>query len=229
MPKQPTVFQAVMNITSAAKASFPFTLPILAGFLFLGMTYGLYTHQLGFSFIYPLCMALFIFAGSMEFLTTSLLLLPFAPVQTFLLTLMVNARHLFYGLSMLDRYRHTGKKKWFLIFGLCDETFSLTASIQVPEGIDAGWFYFFITLFNYVYWVLGALLGSLIGQLLPFNLDGLSFVMTAMFVVLFMDGWKTKSSLIGLILPTICLLIFGPNQFIIPSMILMVIALWRQT
>ena len=146
--------------TKALKAAFPHTIPIFAGFTFLGLAYGIFMQSRGFSFVWPMLMALTIFAGSMEFVTVALLCSAFAPVHAFLLALMVNARHLFYGISMLEKYKGTGKKKWYLIFGMCDESFTINYSAKVPKGVDKGWFYFFVTLFNQLYWVLGATLGG---------------------------------------------------------------------
>ena len=210
-------------------AAFPHTVPILTGFLFLGMTYGVYMSSLGFSWIYPTLMALTIYAGSMEFVTANMLLGAFNPLQAFAMTLMVNARHLFYGLAMLDRFRGLGWKKLYLIFGMCDETFSVTCSVRAPEGVDEGWFMTFVTLLDQLYWVLGAALGGLCGSLLTLNTEGLDFVMTAMFVVIFLENWLKEenhtSSLLGLGLPLVCLVLFGAQSFILPSMAAILLAL----
>lgn len=208
----------------ALRAAFPKTLPILAGFLFLGFSYGMYMNVSGFSFLYPLFMSLLVFAGSVEFVAVSMLLGAFDPVQALLMTIMINARHLFYGISMLDKYRGVDKKKKpYLIFGLCDETFSINYTAVIPEGIDRGWFYFFVTLLNQIYWVGGATLGGLFGSVIPFETEGLDFVMTALFVVIFLDQWMKEknhfSSLTGLAVSLICLLIFGSDHFMIPAMI----------
>ena len=128
----------------AFKAAFPYTLPICVGFLFLGMSYGFMMRSKGFSFVYPLCMSFFIYAGSMEFVTANLLLSAFNPVYAFFLTLMVNARHLFYGISMLEKYKNTGWKKFYLIFGMCDESFTVNCTVDPPEDVDRGWFMFFV-------------------------------------------------------------------------------------
>ena len=213
----------------ALRAAFPHTVPILTGFLFLGMTYGVYMSSLGFSWIYPTLMALTIYAGSMEFVTANMLLGAFNPLQAFAMTLMVNARHLFYGLAMLDRFRGLGWKKLYLIFGMCDETFSVTCSTRAPEGVDEGWFMTFVTLLDQLYWVLGAALGGLCGSLLTLNTEGLDFVMTAMFVVIFLENWLKEenhtSSLLGLGLPLVCLVLFGAQNFILPSMAAILLAL----
>lgn len=219
----------------ALKAAFPYTLPIMAGFLFLGTAYGIFARTEGLAAFYPIIMALLVFAGSMEFVAVNLLTGIFDPLNALLLTIMVNARHLFYGISMLEKYRQADKKKrWYLIFGMCDESFSINCATEVPEGIDRGWFWFFVTLLNQTYWVSGAAIGSLVGSLIPFELEGLEFVMTALLVVIFLDNWlKEKqhySSLIGLGGSLVCLLIFGSNSFIIPSMavILLVLTLLKK-
>ena len=222
------------RIKQAFCEAFPHTIPILAGFLFLGIAYGVYMHTLGFSALYPIVMSLTIFAGSMEFVAANLLLLPFDPLGAFLLALMVNARHLFYGISMLEKYRGVGKKKWYLIFGMCDESFSINYTAQIPPTVDRGWFLFFVTLLNHIYWVVGASLGGLFGTLVPFSAEGLSFVMTALFLVLFMEQWKKEkrhaSALLGAGLSLACLVVFGSENFIIPAMlsILAVLTLLRR-
>lgn len=211
------------NIKKAFKNAFPYTIPIFAGFWFLGITYGIYMNVSGFSFWYPMLMSLTIFAGSVEFVAVNLLLGAFNPMQALALTLMINARHLFYGISMLDKYRGTGWKKFYLIFGMCDESFSINYSAQIPEDVDKGWFMFFVTSLNQCYWVTGATLGGILGSFLHINTEGLEFVMTAMFVVIFMEQWMKEknhtSSLLGLGISALCLLLFGSENFIIPAMI----------
>lgn len=213
----------------AFKAAFPHTIPILAGFLFLGMTYGIYMNVSGFSFIYPMLMSLTIFAGSVEFVAVNILLGAFDPLQAFAVTLMLNARHLFYGISMLDKFRGTGLKKLYLIFGMCDESFSINYTAEVPESVDRGWFMFFVTLLNQIYWVTGATLGGLFGSLITFSTEGLDFVMTAMFVVIFLEQWlkekKHTASILGLGISAVCLVAFGADDFMIPTMAALLIAL----
>lgn len=213
----------------ALKAAFPYTIPILWGFLFLGFSYGLYMKSSGFSVIYPTVMALVIFGGSLEFVCVSMLLAPFAPVQTLLVAVMIQARHLFYGIAMLDKYKNVGAKKFYLIFGLCDETFSINCTAKIPEGVDKGWFYTFVTILNQCYWVTGAILGSLFGSIISFNLEGLDFVMTAMFVVIFLEQWlkekKHYTAYIGLFCSIICLVIFGSESFLLPTMAAILAAL----
>ena len=215
--------------TKALKAAFPLTLPICAAFLFLGISYGFYICSKGFSPWYPFFTSALVFAGSMEFVLVTMLLSPFNPLYCFFMALMINSRHLFYGLSMLEKYKNTGLKKFYLIFGMCDETFAINSTAKIPAGIDRGWFYFWVTLCNQLYWVTGATLGGLIGAHLPFNTDGLDFVLTALFLVIFLDQWldgkhrERLSAVIGVLTSLACLLIFGANDFMIPSMIAMLI------
>lgn len=212
----------------AFKAALPRTLPILVGFAFLGMSYGLLMRSKGFSFIYPMFMSMFIFAGSMEFVTANLLLADFNPIYAFLLALMVNARHLFYGISMLEKFDGTGWKKPYLIFGMCDETFSINCTADLPPDVDKGWFMFFVTLLNQIYWVVSSTVGSLLGYVIHFNTKGIEFVMTALFVVMFLGQWDKKENrvpaLVGLIGTAVCLPIFGSKYFIVPAMVLIVAA-----
>lgn len=216
-------------IARSFRAAFPQTIPIFAGFLFLGMAYGIYMNVSGFSFVYPMIMAFVIFGGSLEFLAVEMLLSPFAPVQVLLVSLMIQARHLFYGISMLDRFRGMGWKKFFLIYGMCDESFSINYTAKIPDDCDKGWFYFFVTALNQLYWVSGATIGGLLGELITFNTEGLDFVMTAMFIVIFLDQWlKDKhhfSAWVGMLSSVGCLLIFGADNFMVPTMICVLIVL----
>ena len=209
-------------VKKAFKAAFPHTIPIFAGFWFLGMTYGIYMNVSGFSFWYPMVMSLTIFAGSMEFVAVNLLLGAFNPLQALAMTLMINARHLFYGISMLDKYKGTGWKKFYLIFGMCDESFSINYTAEIPADVDRSWFMFFVTPLNHFYWFFGATLGGIFGSLIHFGTEGLDFVMTAMFVVIFLEQWMKEknhiSSLLGIVLSLLCLIVFGADNFIIPAM-----------
>ena len=215
----------------ALLAAFPYTTPILAGFAFLGFAYGVYMNVMGFPFYYPFLLALVIFGGSLEFVAVSLLLAPFAPLATFLLALLIQARHLFYGLSLFDTYRGLGWKRFFLIYGLCDETFSIvfTAKRRLPKDVDRGWFMLWITWLNEGYWVLSALLGGLVGGMLPFDTTGLGFVMTAMFVVIFLEQWLHESchatAMLGILAAGGCLALFGAQSFMVPAMVIILLAL----
>lgn len=212
--------------SKAFRAALPYTIPICIGFLFLGISYGFFMHSKGFSFLYPVLMSLFIFAGSMEFVTVNLLLTAFNPLSAFLLALMVNARHLFYGISMLNKYKNTGLKKPYLIYGMCDESFSINCTVTPPADVDKGWFMLFVTLLNQIYWVAGAALGSLLGSVISFDTTGIEFVMTALFVVMFINQWEEtdnhRSALTGVFCSMVCLFLFGAQHFIIPAMALII-------
>ena len=213
----------IQVMKKAFKCAFPYTIPIFAGFWFLGLTYGIYMNVNGFSFLYPMLMSLTIFAGSIEFIAVNMLMGAFDPLQAFAMTLMINARHLFYGIAMLDRFRGMGWKKIYLIFGMCDETFSINYTADIPEDVDRGWFMFFVTLLNHFYWFSGATLGGIFGSFLHFSTEGLDFVMTAMFVVIFLEQWlKEKnhvSAICGLVVSLLCLILFGADQFMVPAML----------
>ncbi len=216
-------------VIKALKAAFPHTIPIFAGFWFLALAYGILMSVDGFSFVYPMLMSLLIFGGSLEFIVVSMLISDFAPLSTLAVTLLVQARHLFYGITMLDRFKDMGWKKPYLIFGMCDETFSINYTAKIPEDVDDGWFMFFVTLLNHFYWVSGATVGGLVGQVLDFNTEGLDFVMTAMFIAIFMDQFmkekKKYTGLIGIGATMVCLIIFGKDSFMIPSMLLILVLL----
>lgn len=213
----------------ALKAAFPHTVPILAGFWGLGLAYGIYMNASGFPFVYPMLMSLLIFGGSLEFVAVEMLLSAFAPLAAFVMALLIQARHLFYGLSLIDTYKGLGAKKYYMIFGLCDETFSINCSAQIPEDVDRGWFMFFVTLLNHFYWFSGSTVGGLLGSLIHFDTSGIGFVMTAMFVVIFLDQWlKEKchiSAYIGLGASFLCLVLFGADGFLIPAMALILLLL----
>lgn len=210
----------------AFKAALPYTLPICVGFMFLGMSYGFLMRSKGFSFLYPMLMSMFIFAGSMEFLTVELLLSPFNPLHAFILALTVNARHLFYGISMLSKYKNVGIKKLYLIYGMCDESFTINCTVSPPD-VDQGWFMFFVTLLNHIYWVSGATLGSLLGYVIHFNTTGIEFAMTALFVIMLTDQWEKNKNhspaLTGILCSLACLFIFGSDNFILPAMALIIL------
>lgn len=209
---------------SALAAAFPYTVPIMTAFIFLGMAYGFYATAAGFPYYYPIITAAVVFGGSLEFVTVAMLLGTFAPLATFLMAFIIQARHLFYGLAMLDRFRsYRGWRRFALIFGMCDETFAVNCSTRVPAGVEPGAFMLWITFLNWFYWVLGAALGGILGNVLPFDTTGLEFVMTAMFVVIYLEQYLNEphhhTGLIGFAVSVIMLNIFGADGFIIPSML----------
>jgi len=208
---------------TALKVAFPHTIPVLTGFTFLGAAYGILMNSKGYGVGWTILFSLMAFAGSAQYLAITFLTSVFNPLYVLLMTLVVNARHIFYGISLLDKYKDTGRLKPYLIFGLCDETFSIVCSTEPPEGVNRNWFMFFITLLDHGYWVLGSALGGILGSMVSFNTKGLDFVLTALFTVIFTGQWKTrkdhKPALTGVLCSVICLVVFGQSNFIIPSMI----------
>jgi 4-azaleucine resistance transporter AzlC len=212
------------SFQKAFLSAFPHTIPVLTGFLVLGMAYGVLMQTKGYGILWAVLMSAIAYCGSMQFVAITLLTTAFNPLQAFLLSLMVNARHLFYGISMLDKYKGLGKVRGFLIYTLCDETFSISSSITPPDGVNRKYFYLSVSLLNYSYWVLGTALGGIVGNFITFNTKGLDFVLTALFVVLFLEQMKNKenriSGFIGLAGTMIGLSLFGANNLVIPSMII---------
>lgn len=196
---------------------------------FVAFSYGIYMHSMGFGFLYPALMAAFIFGGSLEFVVVTMLMSPFAPLDAFVMALMVQSRHLFYGISMLEKYENMGWKKPFLMFWMCDETFALNYTATVPRDVDRGWFMLWVSFLNYFYWVSGATVGGLLGSLTTFDTKGLSFVMTALFVVIFLEQFlrekKHYTAMIGGVSAAGCLAVFGAESFILPAMGLILAAI----
>ena len=213
----------------ALAAAFPITIPVMVGYLFLGVAFGVLMQKNGYGVFWAILMSAVIYAGSMQFLAINFLTPGVGVLSIIFMTLMVNIRHIFYGLSMLERFRGTGKKKPYLIFSLTDETFSLLCSADPPQGVDRGLFYFFISLLDQVYWVAGSALGGLAGALLSFNTKGIDFAMTALFVVIFVNQWRESKqhlpALCGLGLTALCLLVFGADNFLLPALLLILAAL----
>lgn len=210
-------------VLAAAKAALPYSAPMIAGFIFLGVAYGVYMKALGFGVWYPLLMSALIYAGSVEFIVAAALVAPFAPISTLLITLMVSGRQIFYGISMLEKYGgHLGKKRWYLISSLVDESFSLNYMANVPSHLNKGWFYLFVSLYLQIYWVLGATLGNLFGNVLPVDLKGVEFAMTALFIIIFAENWlkesSHESSLLGMAIALFFLMTIGKDHFLVPTL-----------
>jgi 4-azaleucine resistance transporter AzlC len=180
-------------LSAALKAAFPMTIPVMAGYIFLGISYGVLSRTNGFPIWLPVVTALIIYTGSMEFLMVSILASAFHPMAAFVTALMVGSRHLFYGLSMLHKYHGTGRKKFYLIYTTSDETFAVNYTAKLPAHVDKGWFYFWVSFLDQIYWVFGAFMGAVIGGLIPFETKGLDFVMTAMFLTIFIGQWVSDS------------------------------------
>ena len=218
-----------MQYKRVVKAAFPHTIPVLTGYLFLGIAFGILASNKGISMFWCGIMSIIIYSGSMQFVATEVLTRSFDLVGVAFLTLMVNARYMFYGLSMLDTFKDFGAKKPYMVFSLTDETFSLLCTAEPPEEIDKKQFLFCIALFNHIYWLVGALVGAFLGTAVPFDFAGIDFVMTALFVVIFVEQMRQVRnripSLIGLLGSLVCLLVFGPEHFILPAMAVLIGAL----
>ena len=204
-------------------AAFPYTIPVLMGYLFLGIAFGVLMSSHGFHVGWAFLMSLLIYAGAMQFVAIGLLIGPFGLLNAFIMTLTVNARHLFYGLSMLEKFKKVGMFKAYMIFSLTDETYSLLCGVKVPEGVNPKWFMFFLAALNHLYWITGSVIGAMAGSLITFDATGIDFAMTALFIVIFVEQWestKTHSpAMLGVGISIVCLLIFGAYHFIIFSMI----------
>ncbi len=205
------------------------TLPVLTGYLFLGAGFGILLREKGFGIGWAACMAVCMFAGSGQYLAVSLLASQASLLSSAVATLLVNARHLFYGISLVDTYKGAGKKKHYMIFGLTDETYSLVTQNQPPEGMQKHTYCFLVTLFDHIYWICGCVLGNFLGNALPISFEGVEFVLTALFVTMFVDQWLSNTNhrpaIIGVMSTILCLLIFGKEIFLIPSMILIALLL----
>ena len=212
------------------KTAFLDTLPVMTGYLFLGIGFGIILRQNGYGVLWAIAMSLFIYAGSMQYVGIGLLTGGASLAAAALTTLMVNARHLFYGISMIDAYKGTGKRKPYLIFALTDETYSLVTR-PLPEKLDRPTYFFLVSFFDQCYWILGSVLGSLAGNL-PLDFTGIDFALTALFVTIFTEQWlSTKNhlpALVGVASAVVCLLAFGADSFLIPTMILIAVILILQ-
>jgi len=205
------------------------TVPVMTGYVFLGFGFGILMQQSGFGVLWAGAMSLLIYAGSMQYVAVSLLTSGASLLTCAMTTFVVNARHLFYGISMIDAYKNTGNKKPYLIFGLTDETYSLVSQIHVPEGVDQNRYCFLVTLFDHFYWITGTVLGSLTGTLLPINYEGVEFALTALFVTIFVEQWlSTKRhgpAIVGVAATIGCLVLFDKDVFLIPSMVIIAVCL----
>lgn len=211
------------------KRAFRDSLPVMAGYVVLGIGFGVLLQSKGYSFIWAFVMSVTIFAGAMQYVAVDLLSMGAGFIATAIMTVMVNVRHVFYGVAMLDKYKDMGKVKPYLIFGLTDETFSIACNVELPENINKRKYFFLLTAFNQCYWIIGSTLGAVLGSAIEFNSAGIDFSMTALFVVIFVEQWeKAKNhipAIVGIVVTVICLVIFGPSSFLIPSMIAITIVL----
>lgn len=199
------------------------SIPVMMGYIVLGIAFGMLLESKGYNFIYAILMSVFIYAGSMQFVAINLLTSGASLISGAIMTLLINARHLVYGLSMIKKFEGMGSLKPYMIFSLTDETYSLLVGSKTPDGCDEKYYLFFISLFDQCYWIIGSLLGSLIGSMMTINTTGLDFAMTALFVVIVVEQFLTSDkhiyTYLGFVVSIICLLLFGSDAFIIPSMI----------
>ncbi len=213
---------------SSFKSAFPQTLPVLAGYVSLGIAFGILLRDAGYGVFYAFLMSLFVFAGSAQFLCVELLVANATLPQVAFLIFLLNFRHFFYGLTMISHYRNV-KNKWYLIFGLTDETYALLSANKIPSTVEKSDFYFAVTLLNHIYWISGSVIGSLVGALIPFDMTGIDFAMTALFAVLVVEQWKSHSkhfpAILGFSVSILSILIFGAENFIIPTLIIICVIL----
>lgn len=210
------------------RLAFKASIPVMAGYLVLGLGFGVLLQNQGYGFLWALLMSATIYAGSMQYAALDLISGGVSLITTALMTLMINARHFFYGLSMLDKYQHAGRAKPYLVFSLTDETYSLVCS-PAPEGVRETGYYLLVSLFDQIYWIAGSVLGSLLGPILPFDSTGMDFAMTALFVVIFVEQWLSAKSripaMLGVGISVVCLVLLGPSRFVIPAMVLITLSL----
>lgn len=213
----------------AFRAAFPYTIPVLTGYLFIGIAFGVMYQEKGYNFIWAAVMSILVYAGSGQYLAVNF----FAPgvsfFQVIFMTFMVNVRHIFYGLSLLERFAKMGKQRLYMIFSLTDETYSLYFITKVPEGVDENKFLLAIALLDQSYWVIGSVIGALAGSLIPFDSTGIDFAMTALFLVIFVEQWLGSKdhipAVVGIGCAFVCLLLFGKDNFILPAMICIMVLL----
>ena len=214
----------------AFRKAFPYTIPVLTGYLFIGIAFGVMYAEKGYSFLWAILMSLLVYAGSGQYLAVNFFTPGISFVQVIFMTLMVNIRHIFYGISLLDNFNQMGKNRWYMIFGLTDDTYSLLCTTKIPEGVEEEKFLFVISIMNQSYWVIGSAIGGLAGSFLPFNSEGIDFAMTALFVVIFVEQWMDAKNripeTIGVAAAFLCLQIFGADSFVLPSMLLIIMILF---
>ena len=205
------------------------SIPVLAGYVVLGIGFGILMRDAGYGVLWTAAMSLFIYAGSLQYVGVGLLAGGASFLTTAITSLMVNARHLFYSISMIEKYKDAGKYKPYMIFALTDETYSLLCDGMTPSGVEPNQYRFLVSLFNHSYWVAGSIIGSLLGAVLPFSTEGIEFSMTALFVAAFTEQWLTTKdhvpALTGLICTLLCLIVFGKDNFLIPAMLLITLVL----
>lgn len=215
---------------NAFKKAFLYTIPVLTGYLFIGTAFGVMYAEKGYSFLWAILMSIMVYAGSGQYLAVNFFTPGISFVQVIFLTFMVNVRHVFYGISLLERFNKIGKSRWYMIFALTDETYSLLCTTKTPKGVDEAKFLFAISVLDHSYWVIGSAIGAIAGTLLPINSEGIEFAMTALFVVIFIEQWMEKKNripeMIGVLTAIGGLLLFGADNFVLPTMLAIVALLF---
>lgn len=213
----------------AFRTAFPYTIPVLTGYLFIGLAFGVMFQEKGYNFLWAIFMSIVVYAGSGQYLAVNF----FAPGVGFLsvifMTFMVNVRHIFYGLSLLERFGRMGKKRLYMIFSLTDETYSLLCTTKIPKDVEEDKFLFAIALLDHFYWITGSAIGAIAGAVIPFNGEGIDFAMTALFIVIFVEQWlaggKRIPAVIGVVSTVVLRMVFGIDNFVLPSMICIMVCL----
>lgn len=213
----------------AFKKAFPYTIPVLTGYLFIGIAFGVMYAEKGYSFLWAMLMSIVVYAGSGQYLAVNFFVPGVSFLQAIFLTFMVNIRHVFYGISLVERFNRFGKSRWYMIFALTDETYSLLCTTKVPKDVDEEKFLLAISVLDHSYWVLGSVIGAIAGSVLPISSEGIDFAMTALFVVIFIEQWMQQKNripaLIGVFVALATLLIFGTDNFVLPAMLVIIFVL----
>ena len=214
----------------AFKKAFPYTIPVLSGYLFIGIAFGVMYAEKGYSFLWAILMSVLVYAGSGQYLAVNFFVPGISFLQVIFLTFMVNVRHVFYGISLVERFNRFGRARWYMIFGLTDETYSLLCTKKVPKDVDEEKFLLAIVLMDHFYWILGSAIGAIAGTVLPISSEGIEFAMTALFVVIFIEQWMEKKNripeIIGIVVAFISLQVFGADSFVLPAMLCIMLVLF---
>lgn len=214
----------------AFKKAFPYTIPVLTGYLFIGIAFGVMYAEKGYSFLWAILMSVLVYAGSGQYLAVNFFVPGISFLQVIFLTFMVNVRHVFYGISLVERFNRFGRARWYMIFGLTDETYSLLCTTKVPKDVDEEKFLLAIVLMDHFYWILGSAIGAIAGTVLPISSEGIEFAMTALFVVIFIEQWMEKKNripeIIGIVVAFISLQVFGADSFVLPAMLCIMLVLF---
>lgn len=218
----------------ALKKAFPYTIPVMIGYVFIGIAFGILLEKAGFNYWWAMLLGVVIYSGALQFVCITFFTGGVNVLSIVFISMVMNVRHSFYGLALLDKYRKTKGKKPYLMYALTDETFSLVSTIDVPEGVDKGWFYFFISCLHQSYWIVGSVLGTLLSTIIPLSLEGIEFSMTALFVVMFVEQMKLHHhhysvGIMGIVLSALALFLVGSEYFIVVALLfILLFLLWQR-